>query len=191
MRRRFPSAHFCTNQLRLGFNQSPMTVQTTSSLLEVPAAGTDARGPTAALDGLLAAMGPREGEAIDLALDLRFAYRQRHDAAACVELAFRLRRALGDRHYLEFYRVRSWLSRVLSVEMRCPRAADLMRFPMPLLAGEPITLEKACLRRWAGERPGSAPHLAQIRLVFASPRTGTDRAEAALGQPASAFPGET
>lgn len=164
---------------------------------EEPGPGTSVCGEdgpredTAELDGLLAAMGPADGEAVDLALDLRFAYQRGHDAASCVELAFRLRRALGDRHYLDFYRVRTWLSRVLVVEMGTRVTGLRMRFPLPLPTDGPEALETACLRRWTETHPGRPPHLARIRLAFASRQADANPGGAVAGQLEPATHGTT
>lgn len=133
-----------------------------------PASGCPFRDGPATLDGLLAEIGAQGGEALDVALDLRFAYQHRHDAEACVALALRLRRLLGDRHYLAFYRVRVWLSRALAAEVRSHRGEGWKRVPLPIQASALELLEHACVQRWAQDHPGRYLGAAQVRYAYAS-----------------------
>jgi hypothetical protein len=123
-------------------------------------------GP-ATLDALLAEIGPGGGAALDLALELRYAFHQTRDAAACVALATRLRAALGEDHYLALYRVRHWLARTLAIEVRAHRGDEWTRLSLPFHAA-PIAggLEAACVAQWAQDRPGRHAASAQRRYVF-------------------------
>jgi hypothetical protein len=123
-------------------------------------------GP-ATLDALLAEIGPGGGAALDLALELRYAFHQTRDAALCVALALRLRAALGEDHYLALYRVRHWLPRALAIEVRAHRGDAWSRLTLPFHAA-PVDggLEAACVRQWAEERPGRHAASAQRRYVF-------------------------
>lgn len=128
--------------------------------------GCPFRDGPATLDGLLAEIGAQGGEALDVALDLRFAYQQRHDAESCVALALRLRRLLGDRHYLAFYRVRVWLSRALAAEVRSHRGEAWERVALPIQASALEPLEHACVQRWAQDHTGRYLGAAQVRFIF-------------------------
>lgn len=86
----------------------------------------------ATLDLLLAELDPRDTAAFDAALDLRWLASQGCDALACIEQLFRVRRLLGDRHYLAFYRVRRWAHRAFRIEVRAGRdcAWQVAAFPL-------------------------------------------------------------
>jgi hypothetical protein len=91
-------------------------------LVKGPHRGTTVQCPfhdgAATLDLLLAEIDLRDTELFDAALDLRTLAVAREDAAACVAQLFRVRRLLAGRHYLAFYRVRSWAKRALHIEVR-------------------------------------------------------------------------
>lgn len=131
------------------------------------AAGCPFRDGPANLDGLLAEIGPQGGEALDTALDLRFAYQRRHDAGECVALVLRLRRVLGDRHYLAHYRVRHWLARALALEVRAHGGEAWQRIPLPFHATPPAGgLVAAVVAYWAQGGLGRDARFAQVRPVF-------------------------
>jgi hypothetical protein len=121
------------------------------------------------LDTLLAALGgdSEAGAALDLALELRYAFHVTRDAGTCAALAQQLGGALGESHYLAFYRVRLWLGRALVVEIRAHRGDTWTRFPLSPVCNGPESLECACLRQWAREAPGRCAALAQVRHMFA------------------------
>lgn len=123
------------------------------------------------LDALLAEIGPHGGVALDVALDLRCALHARVDATLCVELALRLRRTLGEQHYLAFYRVRMWLVHVLALEVRGPAESQWTRYSLPLhTRGTRHTehLEHELVQRWAHDRLGRCAAAARVRYVFAA-----------------------
>lgn len=122
------------------------------------------------LDALLADLGRDrdEAEALDLALDLRYAYLVTRDAAACAEFALKLGRALGERHYLAHFRVRLWLTRALALEIRGHRGETWNRYALPLIPAPGQSTEEVCLKRWTQEHSGRSTALAQVRYVFAA-----------------------
>lgn len=63
----------------------------------------------AVLDQLMAALAAEnDATGLDQALDLRLALAE-DESTAILDLYFRLRNTLGDRHYLACYRLRRWL----------------------------------------------------------------------------------
>lgn len=134
------------------------------------ATGCPLRESGVTLDALLAEIGSSGGVALDLALDLRSALQARSDAGMCAELALRLKRVLGERHYLAMYRVRVWLVQALAIEVRAHRGDDWTRYSLPLHSrfshGE--QLEHECVMRWVQDRSGRQAANAQLRYVFAA-----------------------
>lgn len=145
-----------------------------SSASATPAArttGCPLRESAVTLDALLAEIGPNGGLALDLALDLRSALHARSDAAACAELALRLKRVLGERHYLALYRVRVWLTQALALEVRAHRGEAWTRYSLPLHSRftHSEQLEHDCVMRWVQDRPGRQSASAQLQYAFTSP----------------------
>ena len=68
-----------------------------------------------AVDSLLRAAGAVRGEEVDALLDFRSLLRHRQDAEAVLSLFCQLRRAMEERHYLTFYRLRRWLENHIQV----------------------------------------------------------------------------
>lgn len=76
------------------------------------------------VDELLATPGAVTGDDTDLLLDFRSLIRQQKNAEATLRVFCELRRRLEVKHYLAFYRLRSWLKNHLLAEVRaCPAAA--------------------------------------------------------------------
>jgi hypothetical protein len=122
----------------------------------------------ATLDGLLAELDPSDTELFDLALDLRSLAANGVDANACVEQLFRVRKALHDRHYLAFYRVRCWARRALRVEVRAHRAAPWIECPLPLDSARLGEVVNSSLAVLADD--GVIPAAAHVRFAFAVSR---------------------
>jgi hypothetical protein len=119
----------------------------------------------ATLDGLLAAIDPRDGELFDAALDLRSLLTEGGDATAALHQLFRLRRLLDGRHYLAFYRVRRWVQRRIVAQVRAGRAAPWRTRELPLDAARLDEIVNASVAAVAAE--DAAPHVdAQVRFVF-------------------------
>ena len=99
-----------------------MSTKSLTYLVNDVQCGTPAQCPfhagAATLDLLLAQLDPHETELFDATLDLRTLAVARYDAAACIAQLFRVRRLLAGRHYLAFYRVRSWAKRSFRIEVR-------------------------------------------------------------------------
>lgn len=117
------------------------------------------------LDLLLAELESDEAELIDAALDLRWLLNTGNDAEACVTQFFRLRSALGERHYLAFYRVRCWVSRRVLVQIRTNAAAPWVTRRIPLGSARIDEVVNTCLAPLAVG--GIIPTRADIRFIFA------------------------
>lgn len=120
----------------------------------------------ATLDALLAEINPDDTQLFDAVLDLRCVAVAGCDALGCVEQLFRVRRLLGDRHYLAFYRVRCWAHRALHVEVRAHRAAAWIARPLPLNGGRVDEVINAALAVLATSE--SIPAAAHARFIFSA-----------------------
>lgn len=121
----------------------------------------------ATLDLLLGELDPRDTTVFDAVLDLRSLASDGSDALACIEQLFRVRRLLGDRHYLAFYRVRRWAHCAFRIEVRAGRgcAWQVAAFPMDgARLDEIVNSALAPLADAGGEIPASA----HVRFAFAS-----------------------
>ena len=120
----------------------------------------------ATLDGLLAELDPSDTELFDLALDLRSLAANSVDADACVEQLFRVRKALHDRHYLAFYRVRCWARRIFRIEVRAGRGSPWIARELPLGGARLDEVVNASLAALAAD-DGVIPLSAHVRFVRA------------------------
>lgn len=120
----------------------------------------------ATLDLLLAELDPREVALFDAVLDLRSLLESSADPAACLTQLFRVRRILGDRHYLAFYRVRCWARRVLRIEVRASRTQPWITRELPLNSARLDELVNASLAAVA-DADGVIPESAHVRFAFA------------------------
>jgi hypothetical protein len=84
------------------------------------------------VDGLLRDAGSVRGEEVDGLLDFRWVLRHREDAEATLALFCQLRRAMEERHYLAFYRVRRWLENQIEVFVRLHPKGQELRAPLKL-----------------------------------------------------------
>jgi hypothetical protein len=119
----------------------------------------------ATLDLFLAELNPRDTALFDAALDLRSLAVDGKDPEACVAQLFRVRRLLGHRHYLAFYRVRCWARRALRIEVRAGRGSPWLAYELPLgcaRIGEASNLALATVAAGDG-----IPETGQVRFVFA------------------------
>lgn len=117
----------------------------------------------ATLDLLLAELDPRDQPLFDAVLDLR-SLAAGPDASACVAQLFRVRTLLDGRHYLAFYRVRSWARRTFRIEVRAHRAAPLSVRDFPLDGARLDEVVNSALAPLAGD--GELPAGAHVRFVF-------------------------
>jgi hypothetical protein len=122
----------------------------------------------ATLDLLLAELDPRETQLFDAVLDLRSLAAAREDAGACVEQLFRVRRLLGGRHYLAFYRVRCWARRVLRTEVRAGRGQPWVAHDLPLDCARADEAINLALAAWA--TADCLPTWAHVRFAFVASR---------------------
>ena len=120
----------------------------------------------ATLDLLLAELDPRETDLFDAVLDLRSLFVAREDATAGAEQLFRVRRLLGGRHYLAFYRVRCWARRALRIEVRAGRGAPWCSREFPLDGARLDEMINASLATLAQD--GAIPAAAHVRFTFAA-----------------------
>lgn len=119
------------------------------------------------VDSLLRTPGAVTGEEADLLLDFRSMLRRRTEAEAAIRLFCELRRRLERRHYLAFFRLRSWLERNLTAEVRlCPAAAP-MTAPVKLQFFCPEAIRRAALCSALGSN--TALLAPRIRFGFRDP----------------------
>jgi hypothetical protein len=119
----------------------------------------------ATLDLLLAEIDLTDHELFDAVLDLRSLAAGR-DAGACLAQLFKVRRFLGGRHYLAFYRVRCWARRSFRVEVRSCRGETALIRELPLDGArldEIVNSSLACLAH-----DNDIPAGAHVRFVFTS-----------------------
>jgi hypothetical protein len=127
------------------------------------------------VDSLLHASGSVRGEEVDALLDLRSVLRRRQDAEAALNLFCQLRRAMEERHYLSFYRLRRWLENHIEVNVRvrrgeldrttalrldryCIEAVRFQCLQSAIKPGEPLLAPKVHFYfRAAQERPTTTP----------------------------------
>lgn len=119
----------------------------------------------ATLDLLLAELDPRETQLFDAALDLRTLAAAREDAMGCLSQLLRVRRLLGGRHYLAFYRVRCWAKRALRIEVRPHRGQGWVPLEFALDCARLDEIVNAALARIAHD--GNIPSTAHARFAFA------------------------
>lgn len=119
----------------------------------------------ATLDLLLADLGPQDAQLFDAVLDLRSLCTAREDAVACIEQLFRVRRLLGGRHYLAFYRVRCWARRLFRIEVRSGRGEPWISRGIPLDAARTGEIVNAALAALANA--GCVAETAHVRFAFA------------------------
>lgn len=134
----------------------------------------------ATLDLLLAELNPQDIELFDAVLDLRTLCAAGNDAEACVAQLFRVRRVLGGRHYLAFYRVRCWAKRALRIEVRAHRGASWRSCEFPLNSArmdEAVNTAIATLLLDAG-----SPCTAHVRFTFAGKGSALGQAILAGGR---------
>jgi hypothetical protein len=122
-------------------------------------------GP-ATLDLLLAELDPGDTELFDAALDLRTLASAREDAAACAAQLFRVRRLLAGRHYLAFYRVRSWAKRALRIECRRHRGETWRSSELAIDCARVDEAVNAALATFAEHE--AMPGNTHVRFVFAA-----------------------
>ncbi len=121
----------------------------------------------ATLDLLLAELDPQDTQLFDAVLDLRTQSAAATEPAACVEQLLRVRRILGGRHYLAFFRVRCWARRTFRIEVRAGRALPWLSRELPLdcaRVDELVNSSLAALANADGEIPASA----HMRFAFAA-----------------------
>lgn len=118
------------------------------------------------LDLLLAEVPAAESTLIDLALELRKAMTDGHDAEYCLHLLFALRTALDGRHHLSFYRVRRWLQRRIVGAVRLDRGSAWQPCDLPLDCARFDELVNRCIAA-ALEGDSSWPQTAVFRPQFA------------------------
>jgi hypothetical protein len=131
-----------------------------------PAAGRGVeqfRDGAAAIDVLLAEIGPRDARLIDAVLDLRMLCTAHNDAAACVAQLMRVRRLLDGRCDLAFYRVCYWARTVLRIQVRSGRGMYWISRRLPTDAARVDEIINTAL---AALYPDSIPLSAQVRFVF-------------------------
>jgi hypothetical protein len=129
------------------------------------------------IDGLLQATGSVRGEEVDALLDLRWHLRHRADAEAALRLFSQVRRALEERHYLGFYRLRKWLEGHIEVRVRICRGGPERSAALVLDNYCLEAVRSRCLR--AALQPGEMSMLPRVRFAFVpvpaadlAPRTG-------------------
>lgn len=120
----------------------------------------------ATLDLLLAEVAPRDTEVFDAVLDLRALASEGADALACIEQLFRVRRVLGDRHYLAFYRVRRWAHRAFRIEVRAGRGCAWQTSAFPLDGARLDEIVNSALAPLA-DADGVISASAHVRFAFA------------------------
>jgi hypothetical protein len=117
----------------------------------------------ATLDLLLAELDLTDLELFDAVLDLRSLAGGR-DASACLAQLFKVRRLLGGRHYLAFYRVRCWARRTFRIEVRSHRGEAVLFRELPLDGArldEIVNASLACLAHG-----NDIPAGAHVRFIF-------------------------
>ncbi len=119
----------------------------------------------ATLDLLLAELDPRETTLFDAVLDLRSLFADADEPTACLTQLFRVRRMLGGRHYLAFYRVRCWARRALRIEVRASRNLPWITRELPLDGARLDELVNASLAALASP-DGAIPESAHVRFTF-------------------------
>lgn len=124
----------------------------------------------ATLDLLLAELDPRETPLFDAVLDLRSLAANADEPTACLTQLFRVRRMLGDRHYLAFYRVRCWARRTFRIEVRAHRNTPWITRELPLDGARLDELVNGSLAAVASP-DGAIPESAHVRFTFASTPT--------------------
>lgn len=141
----------------------PAILPSSSALARHRAALCPFHDGIATLDLFLAELDPRDTGLFDAVLDLRATASS--DPEACVAQLFRVRRMLGDRHYLAFYRVRCWASRALRIEIRTARGEPWQACAFPLNAARMDEVVNTALAELADG--GTISPLAHARFVFA------------------------
>lgn len=119
----------------------------------------------ATLDMLLAELDPRDLTLFDAVLDLRSLFASGDEPSACLTQLFRVRRLLGDRHYLAFYRVRCWARRALRIEVRASRHQPWIARELPLNSARLDELVNTSLAAVA-DADGVIPESAHVRFTF-------------------------
>jgi hypothetical protein len=114
------------------------------------------------VDELLRNQASVRGEEVDMLLDLRSLLRRRQDAEAALALFCQLRRAMEERHYLAFYRLRRWFENQIEANVRLVRGVPerKAKLRMDWYCLEPIRFHCLTSVRQSGE-PMLAP-----RVVF-------------------------
>jgi hypothetical protein len=123
------------------------------------------------VDELLRNQSSVRGEEVDMLLDLRSAMRRREDAEGALTMFCQLRRAMEERHYLAFYRLRRWFEHQIEVNVRLARGGEerKTRLRMDWYCLEPIRFHCLTSVRQSGE-PMLAPRVSfAFRAVEAHP----------------------
>ncbi len=116
------------------------------------------------IDELLRSQGSVRGDEVDGLLDLRWMLRSRDDAEAALTLFCKLRRAMEERHYLSFYRLRRSLENQIKARVRIVRGAPERTVALKLdwYCLEAIRFQ--CLH--AGKQPGERPLAPRVCFTF-------------------------
>lgn len=116
------------------------------------------------IDGLLRSSSAVRAEELDALLDLRWLLRHRQDAEAALVKFCALHRAMEERHYLVFYRLRRWLENQVEAIIRLRRGEPERTTPLKL---ERYRLEAVRLQCLEAARQGREPLLCpRVEFVF-------------------------
>ena len=127
------------------------------------------------LDLLLGEIGARDTALLDAVLDLRTLLTERADAWETLEKLYGVRRLLGGRAYLAFYKVRCWVRRELIAEVRPTRGAAWEQVRLPLNAGNLNEAMNTCLAQLRDEEcPGGQRWNGMVRFRFLEAAISSD-----------------
>jgi hypothetical protein len=116
------------------------------------------------VDGLLCETGTVRGEEVDALLDLRWLLRHREDAEATLFLFCQLRRAMEERYYLAFYRLRRWLEHHIEVNVFLHGGASERKVSLKLDRYCIEAIRHQCLQ--SALEPAERLSRTRVRFVF-------------------------
>lgn len=118
----------------------------------------------AVIDELLRTQGTVRGEEVDALLDLRWLLNHREDAEAALAQFCTLRRAMEERHYLAFFRLRRWLENHISVTAWVSRNLPERKVPFALNNFCLEAIRSRCVL--AARQPGEPLLGARVKFAF-------------------------
>ena len=123
----------------------------------------------AVLDQLMAGLhSETEGQALDLALELRFTLMESTDAEVIIRAFCQLRMHIEEAHYLACYRLRRWLEDKLQAIVSLDRCQPPLTLPVRLDHADISSIRKACL---SAASPAKTVPAARVGFIF-TPNTG-------------------